>query len=250
MKRLLLILLFTLHYALGVGLLTPPQLHADPQDAVVRIPSHGISGTVVEVKDGKSYILSCAHGFGEEAPDPRLLAKPIVIDAPDPNPQSKKVGTRIVAIDWRWDLSLIEVNAELPYVCPIAPRSAEISHNIHSVGYDAMKWPATDRAATLIDRGPQAKQWTVEQPRPGRSGGGLLDLDNNCLIGVCHGYFTGDIEGHHSPGIYVSIYAIHIFMDELPPPPTSFPGVQIKERDGRAGGVSPLIPGPSCPGGS
>src|SRR5262245_52088315 len=55
--------------------LSTPQAHAGPERAVVRLPSHGGSGTVIATTQNRTFILSCAHAFqGGDA------LKPIQID--------------------------------------------------------------------------------------------------------------------------------------------------------------------------
>lgn len=204
------------------------------------MPSHGISGTVIFVGGGKSTILSCAHGFrGQDR------TKHITIDAPAPNPgQAARPGTRLLKVDYESDLSLIEVAAELPYSTPVAP----IGHHpgrLLSAGYDEMKWPATQRTATFLGSAGNLT-YTRERPWHGRSGGGLLDVDNGYLIGVVQGY---EVNGR---GMYASHAAICRFLN--------WPGTQqaapspgrpwVSEGIAPYGSQPPLIIGaPPCPGG-
>src|SRR5262245_44135384 len=106
-------------YALWGGLvaafclLSCSRAKADAADAVVPIPSHGWSGTVIEARNGRSLILSCGHGWDEKNRN-----RPIVVDAPSPSPTGapSRVGVRLLDVDYRADLSLIELGGELPYV--------------------------------------------------------------------------------------------------------------------------------------
>ena len=66
----------------------------DPNLVVVRIKSHGASGTIIGTTDGKSWILSCAHMFLDhnENLDKGKLAKKIVIDGPEQPYAQRKVA--------------------------------------------------------------------------------------------------------------------------------------------------------------
>ncbi len=178
---------------------------ASPPDAVVRLSSHGASGTVIQTAPGRSLILSCAHAF-----EGRDRARPLVIDAPTAAPAgtSRAVGIRLLAVDERLDLSLIELgDGPLPYCCPVAPAGFTPGGRVLSVGYDAMRYPAVQEWATLLGS-TGGTTYTREQPRPGRSGGALLDLDAGCLIGVVQGYETAGPRR----GMYVSHQAILSFL--------------------------------------
>ncbi len=176
---------------------------ADPADAVVRLPSHGASGTVIHTEKGRSLILSCAHAFEGQA-----RTTPIQLDVPCRNPGPPRPGRiRLLAVDYRLDLSLLELNdGPLDYVCPVAP-AAHRPGRCLSVGYDEMRLPAQRASATLLgsDRG---ITFTREIPWHGRSGGALLDRDAGCLIGVVQGYEVGG----ERRGLYVSHAAILEFL--------------------------------------
>lgn len=170
MSRALALLLLLLTGAVGL---------AGPEDAVVRIQSHGVSGTVVWSGPGRSLILTCAHGHQGPA-----LAKPIKVEVPtrgDATP--KRVPLRLLAYDYRDDLALIELgDGPLSSVLPVAPPGYRPSQVGRSIGYDEMRWPATDRPAHVL----AGLTETRERPWHGRSGGALVD--GGYLIGVCHGY--------------------------------------------------------------
>jgi len=156
--------------------------------AVIRIPSHGISGSVVATSPGKSYILTCAHGhYGRDGNGRDLRTKPMAFDVPHPTPdkpQPAKSRVRAIGRPDDDDLVLIEFDVgPLPYVCPIAPRAAGQCKVALSVGYDEMKWPMTERPATVLTRMTE----TRERPWHGRSGGALINEAGH-LVGVCHGY--------------------------------------------------------------
>lgn len=157
--------------------------HAGPEWAVVRVSSHGGSGTVVWTGPGKTLILSAAHMF-----QGRDRTKKVTIDAPSPNPTpTEAAAVRVVAVDQAADLALLEMAAgPLPYCCPIAP-AGHRPGRLLSCGYDEMTYPALQRPATLLDSDATQTR-TRERPWHGRSGGGLIDLDSGTLVGVVSGY--------------------------------------------------------------
>lgn len=181
---------------------------ADPSWAVVRLPSHGASATVIATAPGKSYLLCCAHAF-----EGRDRTRPIAVDTPSPlaagplNP-----GVRLLAVDYALDLSLIEVAAgPLPYCCPVAPAGHRPSGRVISAGYDEMRLtadgrPPAVRVATVLGTSGNVT-WTREVPWHGRSGGGLIDADAGVLIGVVQGYEVGG----RNRGMYVSHAAVLAF---------------------------------------
>jgi len=179
--------------------------------AVLQIPSHGVSGTVIYTAPGRTLILSCAHGHtGKDRTKPMTLNVPTA-SVPTEN---KRATIRLLAIGRpdNDDLTLIELaDGPLPWVCPVAPRGHVPSRTTLSVGYDDMKWPATQRTATILT----ALTPTRERPWHGRSGGALID-QAGLLVGVCHGY-TGPptrqevVRG--GQGLYVSHGTIVQFLD-------------------------------------
>src|SRR5262245_3310735 len=172
-------------YLLGLLVSLSPCLlvWAEPPDAVVRLPSHGASGTVIYTERGRSLILLCAHAF--EGP---ARTTPIKLDVPCLHPgPPRKARIRLLAIDYRLDLSLLELNdGPLYYVCPVAPAGHRPGCCL-SVGYDEMRLPARQAPATLLGSG-RGITFTREIPWHGRSGGALIDHDSGCLIGVVQGY--------------------------------------------------------------
>jgi len=152
---------------------------AQAEKAVVRIPSHGISGTIVYSGPGVTDIVSCAHGH-----DGRNKAKPMKLDIYG-NGEQKAVEIKLMAIDERNDLTWIRLfDGPLPYVCPVAPKGHRLGAQCRSIGFDEMKFPVTDRPATPYNHA--AFTDTRERPWHGRSGGALVD--GKYLVGVCHGY--------------------------------------------------------------
>jgi hypothetical protein len=183
------------------GLSSLFQAHAGPERAVVRLPSHGGSGTVIATTGHRTFILSCAHAF--QAGD---ALKPIQIDG-----EQVPVGVpRLVAVDYEHDLSLIEIPAgNAPNVAPVAGPGHRPSPHLLSVGYDEMRLPATQRPAHIVKTDSDIT-WTREPPWHGRSGGALLDLDQGVLIGVVSGY----VSYPEGPGLYVSHRDIGFFLEQ------------------------------------
>lgn len=215
--------------------------------AVVEIPSHGASGTVIQTQPGRTLILSCAHMFldQDDRPSAAMLRKPLRIVAPSPvSGGTQGVKMRVLKVDYARDLSLIEMTAgPLPYYCPVAPRGFRAGV-CWSVGFDEMKADHIEPSHIL---GPLAKvtigghrfchctTLTAEPPWHGRSGGALIDQASGRLVGVVQGY-TADglppwLRGEqrkawvmrHSRGLYVDLNTIHAFLDgraSVPTPPS------------------------------
>jgi Trypsin-like peptidase domain len=162
-------------------------IRAGPEDAVVRLPSHGASATVIYTSTGRTLLLGCAHAF--EGKD---RFRPITVDVPTSTPTGvpRRPGVRLLAVDEQRDLSLIEIaDGPLPFVCPVAPAVGAASRaapiECVSVGFDGMRWPVTVRTATLL--GSRAERsFTRERPGHGRSGGALIEKTSGMLIGVVH----------------------------------------------------------------
>jgi hypothetical protein len=200
-------------------------MDAAPQHAVVRITSHGCSGTVIATGAGRSIILTCAHAWER----PSEFRKPIVIDAPSPLPHGKVergVAPKLVAFDLYdgmrrpngRDLALIEMRAgPLPYVCQVAPPGTLASVCL-SVGYDEMRLPMVLERARIIQRpgSPVMSRpnitYTAEIPWHGRSGGPLIS-ERGQLVGVVQGY---EMDRYKRPtiGMYASHTAILSFLQE------------------------------------
>ncbi len=103
---------------LAVFVALPAVVQADATDAVVRIPSHGASGSVIYTEPGRSLILSCAHML--QGADRN---KAMALDVPVPQAgQPRSARPKVLQVDYKADLSLIELPAgPLPYVAPVAP---------------------------------------------------------------------------------------------------------------------------------
>jgi Trypsin-like peptidase domain len=249
MKKIIVSLVTVCVWAVRAFALDPT---GDPGLAVVRIHSHGASGTIIATTEQKSYILSCAHMFfgKDDRVDPERVGKRIAIDGPT-QPYAKKnvAPLRVLAIDADLDLSLLEINNGPFNYIPVAPKGFRPGSNVTSAGYDNMSWPITHKRATIVDA---SAGWTFTKEKPwhGRSGGGLFDLDAKRLIGVVNGYEIN----HGQRGIYVSHDAVFTFVfaalgktRQTPPLLQSFPQQRFLQP-GCPGGLCPIYPSP-CPGG-
>jgi hypothetical protein len=179
--------------------------------AVVRMPSHGASATVIYTSAGQSYLLGCSHAFYGET-----IHKPIQLDVPASDHRASKAARCIlIDIDYATDLSLMELSdGPLDFHADVAPADYVCSSHLLSVGYDEMRTPATVKTAT-ITRTMGKLTFTQEKPWHGRSGGALLDAETGYLIGVVQGYEL--LPGGR--GIYSSHQAIIKFLrrkHELP----------------------------------
>lgn len=174
--------------------------------AVVRVPSHGCSATVISTGPNRSYVLGCAHAFRGEA-----RHKPLMLDVPRAEGAGgeHEAGIELLAVDYRRDLSLVRLDAgPLPFSAPVPARGYAPGRSLLSVGYDGMRTPAVRQRADLL--GVQGDTtFTAQRPIPGRSGGALLDPDHGLLVGVVQGYETAGPRR----GLYVSLPAILDFLE-------------------------------------
>lgn len=232
--------------ALLILLLLPALLAAEAKDAVVRIISHGCSGTVIHTAEGKTLILTCAHAFKG-----RDRYKKLTVDAPHPRPGAVSTGgIRVLKVDYNLDLCLLEMRTgPLPYVCPVA-RAGHRPRRYLSVGYDEMRHQVTVRSATLL-REMGKETWTREPPWHGRSGGALLDPDSRVLLGTVIGYQSYP----RGPGVYSSHSAILTFLGYSQAPRQRQPLVEESREpyfrpDGRGPGAIGPVGGFPPPGGT
>lgn len=151
--------------------------------AVVQIPTHGASATIIYTEPGRTLILGCGHAY--QGAD---KGKPMVLDVPVPwTGSGKKAAIRLLAVDYGLDLSLVELtDGPLPYASPVAPPGFRPGRAL-SVGYDGALKPAQERPTTILSADGKTT-WTRERPWHGRSGGALIDADTGYLIGVVSGY--------------------------------------------------------------
>lgn len=178
------------------------------QYAVVRIRSHGGSGTVIQTSEGRSLILSCAHMFkGADR------TKRMTFDVPWPETAGppRRVESRLLAVNDEADLALIQIDVgPLAYVCPVAP-SGHAVRSCLSVGFDNMKLPPECRPASIVGQHGRCT-YTRESPWHGRSGGALIDQSTGYLVGVVSGY-TGSPR-NRTGGVYASHSAVLSFLGQ------------------------------------
>jgi hypothetical protein len=205
---------------------------ADPALATVRIKSHGASGTIIATTPGKSWILGCAHMFldAHGRPSEAERGRPLRLDGPaQPYADKRRAAARVVACDHDLDLSLIELDNGPLFYITVAKQGHVPGKRLLSVGYDTMAWPVTQKPATLVST---SGNWTytAEKPWHGRSGGGLIDAEARCLIGVVHGYEIRP----QGRGIYISHTAVLTFLSkhwkQAPAPPLVAPVPQWPQR--------------------
>lgn len=197
--------------------------------AVVRIPSHGASATVIHTEPGRSLILGCAHAYEGNS---RNKKHAIDVHRPDGGQAAKPATIKLLAVDYRADLSLVELaDGPLAYVAPVASAGHRPSRQAISAGFDEMKTPMTVRYATILTT-TGGTTYTQERPWHGRSGGALLDGTTGELIGVVQGYETTGPRR----GMYVSHDTVLRFLQRATQPQAPTP-----QR------LMPSVPQPQCP---
>jgi hypothetical protein len=100
---------------------TASPAYCAPQDATVRITSHGCSGCVIWTGKGRSLVLTCAHAF--QGSDYR---KRIAIDAPAPRAGAVVTGgIRVLRCNYDLDLVLIEMGYRSTTSAPSLPPATD-----------------------------------------------------------------------------------------------------------------------------
>jgi hypothetical protein len=123
--------------------------------------------------------------------------------------KSSPAEIKLLAVDYERDLSLVRLNVgPLPYAAPVAAREYGYGRNVVSAGYDHMEGETVAHVTILAVGSDRGTTYTRERPIPGRSGGGLLDLDNGRLVGVVQGY---ELAGQRR-GMYVSLSSVLAFL--------------------------------------
>lgn len=253
-KRVLLI-------ALAVYVTCAAGAFADRSDdawwAVVEIPSHGLSGTIIHTEGpregwprGRTLILTAAHA-GDFNKPPRV-GMPTVSGAGAPI----KCSPRWAAWDTNADLAIAELQyGPVPHVVRIAPNGFTPSGAAWMYGYGAKSdsdrpYSATGRPGEKVAAqiaGNEGTRYEVRPaPIPGRSGGGLVDRPSGFLVGVCS---TRELDRFQRPtgvrGWFVSLAAIHRFMEG--PGGNAISGNAPRETPRQPRPLQFLTP--SCPGG-
>lgn len=212
---------------LVAGVASAQGVVAPPAQAVVRIPSHGGSGTAIATGPGWTLVLSCAHMF--EGSDRN---KPIVVElASHVTPgERRKVGTRVLAVGRTEinDVSVFLVNVgPVSYVSPVAPPGHRPDPDCWSAGFDELKFPAHCRPAKIVGAHDANSYLTDARPWHGRSGGALIEKKTGYVVGVVSGYSMSPQEAamamrnpkymrpqaaeyaQNAHGSYASLSAIH-----------------------------------------
>lgn len=182
---------------------------------VVRIVSHGCSGTVISTYSGHTWILGCAHAYWDENERPSLAAqkKRHVIDIPSITKDPIVGNATVVAVDNQRDLSLLHLDVgPVPFEAMIPATDGYVPGRMWSCGYDKMRLPGSGKPqvypATFVpgyDSRAKLKSRTKETPVPGRSGGAIID-ERGFVIGVCSEYDT------RGGGVYASLPSIQAFV--------------------------------------
>lgn len=159
------------------------------------------SGTIVQSKQGKTVILTCAHIMDQAGNDPKVQ-----VDVFEKEKVRTFVG-KIVGHDIKSDVGIITIptSARLPVAELASPvMKLKKTQQVFSIGCNNGK-PPTRIPAKLsgIDRylGPNNLE-TDLAPENGRSGGALFDMRGR-VIGVCS---AADKKGNH--GLYAGNRAI------------------------------------------
>ncbi len=222
MKRFGVLLAFALLALLAAP---PAQAHTNqPWRAAVRVKvtiPDGLSigsGTVVLSQSDRSYVLTCAHVFGELR-DPKGFAGKIVIDLFDgelggPSKQQVKYleshEGQCVDFDRARDVGLIVFSpgrtleeTRPSELCP-SPGEKLVAVGCGG-GRDAVAWTTEALYGTQSPDG-YAGIWCRYAPEQGRSGGGLHRLDGS-IVGVC------DFSNSGGYGVYAAPTSIKKMLD-------------------------------------
>jgi hypothetical protein len=170
------------------GWFAQPKLSHRPEYAVVKLPSHGASATVVHTDEVGTWLLTAAHMFRNEAGKSR----PIQIDFCNehvPVAASKAAATIVLCADGV-DLCLIKLDyGPVPFTAPVAPELHAFGRCV-SCGYDGMRRPAGNGPFVSIasdDAWGNGYTSMKAKGAPGRSGGAIIEPDTGFLVGVIQG---------------------------------------------------------------
>lgn len=166
-----------------LALLLPFLIAAAPLDSSVRIHVVGASigtGTAYEYRDGKTYIITCAHVFPRSNPERYSIR----VERFEGNRVVEAHPAKLVSYDRTYDCGLIVVDAKLP-VTPLANSPAVPGEAVESVGCSRGA-PPTHWKGMRVLRGNQNRIQVSRPPYPGRSGGGLFRASKAEIVGVCN----------------------------------------------------------------
>ncbi len=159
------------------------------------------SGTIVQTRQGRSIVLTCAHIMDQAGDNPKVQ-----VDLFDGD-RSRTFEGSVIGHDIDSDVGLIAIatSSRLPVANLMKPvTSLEKGTPVYSIGCNNGARPTRETATlSAIDRynGPNNLE-TNKAPEHGRSGGALFDASGR-VIGVCS---AADRKGNH--GLYAGHKAI------------------------------------------
>ena len=141
------------------------------------------TGTIVESRQGRSIILTCAHIMDLAGDNPKVQVDVFI------QGKAKTFVGKVIGHNIKSDVGLIAIptSSRLPYAPIVRPDlKLKTGSKVFSIGCNNGKDPTRENATlTAIDRyiGPNNVE-TNHAPENGRSGGGLFDSKGR-IIGVC-----------------------------------------------------------------
>lgn len=186
----------------------------------IDIPGGAGSGTIIyyDSQNNKAYVASCGHLFNrgimseEEAKRKKLKVKVVAYyqnDVKLDKPKSYDADVCFYSYVSGQDTSLISFTPDwVPEYFPIAPKTFayEKGKHYHSLGCDGAKEVAHYDIEVIGISGNDLVTYK-NSPRPGRSGGGLMD-DEGYYIATCWGTEFKDGSGR---GFFTPLSVIHNF---------------------------------------
>lgn len=165
------------------------------------------TGTVIESRTGRTYMLTCAHLFRGISRDAAIEVDLVV------NGQEEAFVARLVDVDEDADVGLIAISTAAPVaVSNVALTSQSISVNepVYSIGCGGGEAPSRQSLKiTAVNRydGPDNIECTGV-PMQGRSGGGLFNAAGE-VIGVCSA-----ADPKEKRGLYAHLATVHKLLEK------------------------------------
>lgn len=185
--------------------------------------SYSCSGTIVyyDEPNATAYILGCAHCYRGKSEKPTIITYFV-----NGKREIREFKGKVIAINQSEDLAVLTFQPDfIPDWVPIGP--ADLNYFKPTQSPVGRRIIVTGRDAGLADRDrrPAAYESFIRkdnddfylesiqsQSRGGRSGGGVITVNRQWLIGVNHGRAsTVDGIGH---GLWAPLYRIHRFLKE------------------------------------
>lgn len=183
----------------------------------IRVSNASGSGTIVyyDSQTGWAYVASCGHLWNGTRSADELKRNPVkakVItwyhnDQKLSEPKEYPAEVLFWSNKRGYDSSCLRFKPDwIPNYFPIAPKDHPIAQGskLHSVGCDGGREIAHYDVEVIEPRGDDLVT-RYNSPRPGRSGGGLMD-DDGWYVGTCWG--TSDIRGN-GIGYFTPLSSIH-----------------------------------------